>query len=85
MAFHCLNMRLSRHSKSEILCIWYALTLWFVFIADALHITPVKGIIQLRPGFSYFDKAEENQKKAAAALIEAEKGLRNCVSVSAVD
>ena len=48
---------------------------WFIFISDALHITPVKGIIQLRPGFSYFDKAEENQKKAAAALIDAEKGL----------
>ena len=53
--------------------------LWFVFISDALHITPVKGIIQLRPGFSYFDKAEENQKKAAAALIEAEKGLWDCI------
>ena len=34
----------------------------------ALHITPVKGILQLRPSFNYFDKAEENQKKAAAAL-----------------
>lgn len=40
----------------------------FNSISGALHITPVKGILQLRPGFNYFDKAEENQKKAAAAL-----------------
>ncbi|XP_066920648.1 DNA-directed RNA polymerase III subunit RPC5-like [Clytia hemisphaerica] len=39
-----------------------------VYAKGALHITPVKGILQLRPSFNYFDKAEENQKKAAAAL-----------------
>jgi len=43
-----------------------------IYSNGVLHLTPVKGIIQLRPGFSYFDKAEENQKKAAAAVIAAE-------------
>ncbi|XP_057311947.1 DNA-directed RNA polymerase III subunit RPC5-like [Hydractinia symbiolongicarpus] len=44
-----------------------------IYRKGVLHITPVKGIVQLRPGFHYFDKAEENNKKAAEALISAEQ------------
>ena len=39
-----------------------------IYCNNAIHITPIKGIFQLHPAFTYFDKAEENQKKAAAAL-----------------
>ncbi|XP_065659341.1 DNA-directed RNA polymerase III subunit RPC5 isoform X2 [Hydra vulgaris] len=41
-----------------------------VYHNGILHITPIKGVVQLRPGFHYFDKAEENQKKAAVLAHE---------------
>ena len=32
-----------------------------------LHLTPIHGIVQLRPSFEYLDKADDNSKKNSAA------------------
>jgi len=39
-----------------------------IYSNNTIHITPIKGIYQLHPSFRYFDKAEENNIKAAVAL-----------------
>ncbi|XP_014669271.1 PREDICTED: DNA-directed RNA polymerase III subunit RPC5-like [Priapulus caudatus] len=37
-----------------------------VFRDDELHLTPVQGVIQLKPNFNYFDKADSKMKESTA-------------------
>ncbi|CAO3610449.1 unnamed protein product [Cunninghamella echinulata] len=40
---------------------------------DELHVTPVKNIIQMRPGFNYLDKIDDKWKAANKRIQEVEK------------
>lgn len=46
-----------------------------IFQDGELHITPLKGIVQMRPQFTYLDKGDKKAKEEAKIM-----GEGNCVS-----
>lgn len=46
-----------------------------IFQDGELHITPLKGIIQLRPGFDYLDKSDKRIRDEAKNMGEGNKFL----------
>lgn len=43
------------------------LTVFLFFCIGELHVTPLTGILQMRPSFSYLDKADNKTREREAA------------------
>lgn len=41
-----------------------------VIVSGELHITPLRGVLQLRPNFEYMNKAETNVTQASSTQDE---------------
>lgn len=60
----CVSALMRLLLLSSVTFVW--LTDWLL-LAGELHLTPLQGILQMRPSFSYLDKADSKHKEREAA------------------
>lgn len=61
---------LSAFTHGQVLPAFFLFSLWnksILFPSGELHLTPLHGILQLRPSFSYLDKADAKHREREAA------------------